>query len=365
MYTQTQETTGTERLLVRSGTLLLGMLISMGFLVASQTGVWAQAGLPENIPDRLLQEIRNENFTKAASELESYIDEQSSSPAAWYLLGYVRNRLSIHEEAHDALSVAQRQMSRTPDVLHRELGYALAGQGQWAGALENFRRVSDLTPRARLKKGQSQLELKQYEEALSTLEPLIANRGETAIRARLLRARAYSGLVRRDQAARSEAIEGLRMSGADRLHLSLRNLLGVLNVFDPALSRQYLDLFTRETVDWRRGQFIRRFEHEKFRDAIQQLASGRSAAEGEDAVTMINRIRDEASGEAKKKLTKLSNFIQRVGDLSLPSAQKRTLVQLTLNPILSGTGITIGGQRKEQAKPSENPNATGTSSDQG
>ncbi len=326
--------------------LLTPAVLAITFLALTAVTVPAQndeptlSGLSSDVPGDVLSHVKQGNYTKAASRLEAFIDDESGSPKAWYLLGYIRNRLSVHDKAYNALSVARRVIGGTPDPLQRELGYAMAGQAQWSGALAHLSKVKTKTPQIRLKIGRCQLELKRYNEALNTLDPLIEGTGETAIRARFLRGLAYDGLVRRGADARAEIEKGLSMKGADQFHLSLRTMLGALRILEPSLSRQYMDLFARETVDWRRGRFIQRFQHEEMRQAIEQLVAGKEGPQGEDAVAMINRLRESAEGDARKKLTKLSAFFDRIRELPLSDAQKHTLVRLTINPILSGTGIT-------------------------
>ena len=330
--------------------LALTFVVLTGVSVVAQSDGATLSGLSSNIPAEILTKVKQGDYPDAASRLESFIDDESGSPKAWYLLGYVRNRLSVHEEAYNALSVARRLIGGTPDPLHRELGYAMAGQAQWTGALEHLSKVNTVTPKIRLTMGRCQLELKRFNEALNTLEPLTDGSGEHTIRARFLRALAYDGQVRRSSAARSELEKGLSLKGADQLHLSLSTILGMLRVLKPSLSRQYLDLFTRETIDWRRGQFIQQFQHEEMRQAIEKLVGGQDAPRGEDAVAMIKRIRESAEGEARAKLTKLSNFFDQIGQLPLSEDHKRKLVKLTINPILSGTGIeTASGDQKTAA----------------
>jgi tetratricopeptide (TPR) repeat protein len=277
--------------------------------------------------DRAMTLISKVNYAGAEEVLESHLNENPEDARAWYLLGYCRNRLNIHEESYAALTNATAFGAKTPD-LHRELGYALQGMERWPAALAHLRKADAKDAGAWLARAQVQLKREQQDQALEALTKVVELDKDLESTARLLRARieVSRGNVQR---ARSELKAGLRLARRSDMKSAYENLDKLLVLLDQYVLELYNGIFYRETVDEEEGVIrqVRRDQalRNRLADALEAFRDETPEPDRSPEVFRTYVSENDELERAETLLRNLAELFRQLNKLDLSDRQLKSL----------------------------------------
>lgn len=170
-----------------------------------------EPGQPAEPPVELYRQavraIAAEQYGRAVLLLEQVVEHEANDVEAWTMLGLSWNRMRLHDNALDALTVA-RQLGGDNPTLSRERGIAYVGLRRYERALEALADDGDRDADAAFARGQAHFQLGQLEQAMDAFERAIALDPRTEPHARMMRTAALATLGRVEE-ARAEAVRGL------------------------------------------------------------------------------------------------------------------------------------------------------------